>query len=235
MRQALSAFLYQICFSYFSKHHTHHHNLPPIASRQPLLLALQKDNFDIDAHLSSITLTFDMSFGGSRFLSGSQAYYDYYDAYGYDQGYANMPQGAIRPFYPDDEFDIHSQWIGMGNGSSIPLAEWEDQEDERLGVTSGLSSGWYSHQVHRIPRASEVATRDDFYVPFQSVLERDGRHAYRPGHQAYPQFGVPYARARRREAYGNFRPSEDLYAHGATFNLPMRDAPDYGSVYDDYW
>jgi len=181
-----------------------------------------------------------MSFCGYPFFPGTnnQGYHNYNQGYGSNQGYgygqeSNMPEGAIRAFYPGDGFEIHSQWIGDDRGSQMPYAEWEDQQNELLDTPFTTGSDWYGLGGQR--RANMVATRDDYYTPFQSMLERDGCHAYHPGQQAIPQFGVRGAQARRRAGWGDARPSFDHYNYNDTFNLSVRDRPDFGSFQFGEW
>lgn len=99
---------------------------------------------------------------------------------------------------------------------------WRDEvpEDETAGWTI---DGFYA--------SSGAVTRPADYVPFQSIFEPDGRHAYDPSQLSYPRtirtertLGLPVNNRRaRREQWESIRPG-GLH-QDATIELGVRDDP----------
>lgn len=64
---------------------------------------------------------------------------------------------------------------------------------ERNHDAQALRSGWrvdgtnYWDSGTRAARSNNVVTRAQGYIPYQSIYEPDGRHAYNPAARQYPQ------------------------------------------------
>lgn len=73
-------------------------------------------------------------------------------------------------------------------------ASQNDREIYHDGPT-GLRPGWTVDGVEYLEtqsngtwsRSNDIVTRAHGYVPYQSILERDGRHAYNPDARQYPR------------------------------------------------
>ena len=169
-----------------------------------------------------------MKFGGQSCSSGLNVPGLYY----YQQ--PRMLRGAIRPSYADDPYNVHSEWVSDGRDGLTSLADWQETRYSGYNTDFGPFAGWYAPGTRHVWNSGrEGMTRDPAYVPFQSLIERDGRHAYHPGPQAYPRFNVSGARAR---SYDDWRIARPVYTpRNATFSLQMRDAPDYGSIEYGQW
>lgn len=99
---------------------------------------------------------------------------------------------------------------------------WQSEvpEDERAGWTI---DGFYA--------SGGAVTRPADYVPFQSIFEPDGRHAYDPSQLPYPRtirtertLGLPAnIRRDRRDQWDSIRPG-GLH-HEATIEFGVRDDP----------
>jgi hypothetical protein len=123
------------------------------------------------------------------------------------------------------------------------LTERQDafpEDDERP-----LGPGWRingldypeSEGLTRRALANEVVPRPSGYIPFQSIFEPDGRHAYNPAGRQYPQMVTAgmYSRQRaetpldRHQAYEQVRPDPSRFAPNVPYELQVSDAPVYRS------
>jgi hypothetical protein len=110
----------------------------------------------------------------------------------------------------------------------------EDVPREDLpGWNLPTPSGQY---LERNGRASRVVTRPSDYVPYQSLAEPDGRHAYNPAGRQYPRSfreeqrsgRVAHRAADRQNLWDQIRPDPIYHPPGATIDLPLRD--DYRNI-----
>lgn len=73
--------------------------------------------------------------------------------------------------------------------SGMPLAEYQDQNDcyrEYTNQARGTPPGWRLQGTDYPVRS--VDRRQPDYIPFQSINQPDGRHAYNPAGEQYPRY-----------------------------------------------
>lgn len=111
--------------------------------------------------------------------------------------------------------------------------EEEIEEDVPKDDLPGWRLPTPSAYLDRDGRSSRIVTRPSDYVPYQSIVQPDGRHAYDPAARQYPQpfreerrsGRVAHRAADRQNLWNSIRPNPMYHPPGATIELPYRDDP----------
>lgn len=109
--------------------------------------------------------------------------------------------------------------------------EEEIEEDVPRDDLPGWRLPTPSAYLDRDGRSTRLVTRPSDYVPYQSIAQPDGRHAYDPAARQYPQAfreerrsgRVAHRAADRQNLWNQIRPNPIYHPPGATIELPYRD------------
>lgn len=130
-----------------------------------------------------------------------------------------------------------------GDGRWLTDAEWMDRTSTNSRYAGVKREGWFVNGGQRLRSAQEpcaVVSRPNDYVPFQSIFDHSGRHAYDPRAQRYPRTasemrdsGVhPLSYDERQRRYAETRPSLENYPPGHTWEFGGKRPGWFGSSDD---
>lgn len=129
-----------------------------------------------------------------------------------------MSNGYWNPYQPARRYATHEEEI-----------EEDVPRSDLPGWRLPTPSAYLDHDG----RSSRIVTRPSDYVPYQSIAQPDGRHAYDPAARQYPQpfreerrsGRVAHRAADRQNLWDQIRPNPMYHPPGATIELPYRDDP----------